>query len=126
MDLRYVILYVDDAVAATEFYQKAFGLPVRFIHESGMYAEMESGQTILSFSKHEMLKMNTGIDSHRGTKNSFEIAFTTTDVQGAFTQALSAGAREIAKPGKKPWGQTVAYVQDPFGTIIEICTPILG
>ncbi len=124
MKLNYVIIYVDDAVKATKFYEKAFDMKIKFIHESNMYAEMESGETTLAFANNEMLKMNIGIDALKGTKNCFEIAFSTDDVQGAFERALSNGARQIKKPEKKPWGQIVAYVGDDFGTIVEICTPM--
>ena len=124
MKLNYIIIYVSDAVKATEFYEKAFGLKTKFIHESNMYAEMESGETTLAFANDEMLKMNTGIESLKGVKNCFEVAFSTDDVQMAFEKAVSNGAKEIKKPVEKPWGQIVAYVQDTFGTIIEICTPM--
>jgi uncharacterized glyoxalase superfamily protein PhnB len=124
MKLNYVIIYVEDAVEATKVYEKAFGMKVKFIHESNMYAEMESGETTLSFANNEMLKMNIGIDALKGTKNCFEIAFSTDNVQEAFEKALLNGANEIKKPETKPWGQIVAYVGDGFGTIVEICTPM--
>ncbi len=124
MKLNYVIIYVDDIVKATEFYQKAFDLPVKFVHESNTYAEMASGETTLAFANHDMLKSNTGIEPLKGVKNCFEIAFSTNDVKKAFEKAIANGAIEIRKPSSKPWGQIVAYVQDRFGTIIEICTPM--
>jgi uncharacterized glyoxalase superfamily protein PhnB len=34
------------------------------------------------------------------------------------------GAKGIKEPETKPWGQIVAYVEDDFGTIVEICTPM--
>ena len=102
MKLNYVIIYVDNAVKATEFYEKAFGMKTKFIHESNMYSEMESGDTTLAFAKNEMLKMNSGIEALKGTKNCFEIAFSTEDVQGEFKTAVSNGAKEIKKPEKNP------------------------
>ena len=122
MKLNYVIIYVEDALRATEFYQKAFDLKTRFVHESNTYAEMDTGETILAFANNEMLQMNTGIEASTGTKKCFEIAFTTDDVSKSFEKAILNGAKEIRKPEEKSWGQTVAYVQDIFGTIIEICT----
>ena len=77
MKFNYVIIYVDNAIKATEFYEKAFGIKTKFIHESNMYAEMESGETTLAFANDEMLKMNIGIEALKGTKNCFEIAFST-------------------------------------------------
>ena len=124
MKLGYVIVYVDNAVQATEFYQRAFDLKTKFIHESQMYAEMESGETTLSFANHEMLQIHLGVESQKGMKNCFELAFTTADVQKAFKKAVACGAKELTKPEVKPWGQTLAYVQDPYGTIVEICTPM--
>ncbi|THB69459.1 MAG: VOC family protein [Desulfovibrio sp.] len=124
MQLRYVIVYVEDVPKATQFYENAFGFAVRFVHESNMYAEMDSGQTLLAFAHNDMLKMNTGLEAQGGVKTGFELALTTDDVHAALHKAVNAGAKELAAPAEKPWGQTVAYVQDPFGAIIEICTPM--
>jgi lactoylglutathione lyase len=43
MELGYVIVYVPDVAATVAFYERAFGIKRRFIHESGTYAEMETG-----------------------------------------------------------------------------------
>ena len=40
--------------------------------------------------------------------------------------AIEAGATLAAEPRNKPWGQTVAYVRAPEGTLIELCTPVGG
>jgi uncharacterized glyoxalase superfamily protein PhnB len=49
-----------------------------------------------------------------------EIAFLTEDVNAAFHIALEAGATSVAEPITKPWGQTVAYVRDRDGMLVEI------
>ena len=38
--------------------------------------------------------------------------------------AIAAGATSAREPEKKPWGQTVAYLRDPDGVVVELCTPI--
>ena len=53
-----------------------------------------------------------------------EIALVTEDVVAAYTKALSAGAISIKEPLAKPWGQIVAYVRCPDGTLVEICSPV--
>jgi lactoylglutathione lyase len=45
-------------------------------------------------------------------------------VSAAFANAVATGAVVVAKPKVKPWGQTVAYVRDLDGILIEICSPI--
>ncbi len=45
----YAIAYVDDVEAALRFYEGAFGLTRRFLHESGDYGELDTGSTVLAF-----------------------------------------------------------------------------
>ena len=42
----------------------------------------------------------------------------------SLNNAIAAGATLVEKPKTKPWGQTVAYVRDPDGFLVEICTPM--
>ena len=49
-----------------------------------------------------------------------EVALVAEDVEDAFRRALEAGAKAVAEPKTKPWGQTVAYVRDPDGVLVEI------
>jgi lactoylglutathione lyase len=49
-----------------------------------------------------------------------EIAFVAEDVGAAFRSALEAGATKVAEPKTKLWGQTVAYVRDPDGVLVEL------
>jgi len=37
---------------------------------------------------------------------------------------MKAGAKSLASPYVTSWGQKVAYVQSPDGTIIGICSPV--
>ncbi|MGZ3901504.1 MAG: VOC family protein [Bacteroidia bacterium] len=53
-----------------------------------------------------------------------EIAFTTDNVQHTIDVAIKAGAILVESPKTKPWGQTVAYLKDPGGFLIEVCTPM--
>ena len=49
MRLGYVIVDVLDVTKAVAFYDTAFGVLCRFVHESG-YGEMETGATVLAFA----------------------------------------------------------------------------
>ena len=128
MKFGYTIAYVPDVAASLGFFENAFGLKRRFLHESGMYGELETGATTLSFAAHEMGHANFP-GGHVAASDSaqplgIEIALVTEDVAGAVKSALAAGAVELAPPAGKPWGQTVAYVRCPAGILIELCTPI--
>jgi uncharacterized glyoxalase superfamily protein PhnB len=97
MKFGYTILYVADVPATVSFYERAFGLARRFVHESNLYAEMETGSTTLAFAG---------------------------DPNDAYLAAISAGASAVKPPVEKPWGQTVGYVRDLNGCLVEICSPI--
>jgi len=124
----YTILYVKDVTKAIAFYEKVFKLERKFISESADYGELSTGETTLSFAKHEFInqQLNGGfVESRTGTPPlGMEIAFATDNVEKLFEAALKAGAKEVKQAEKKPWGQTVAYVRDLDGFLIEICTPI--
>lgn len=128
MKFGYTIVYVPDVAASLDFFEKAFGFTRRFLHESGTYGELESGETTLSFAAHELGEMNFSgghIAAHSSARPlGMEIGLVTGDVAAAHARALAAGARELTAPATKPWGQTVSYVRSPDGTLIELCTPM--
>ena len=130
MKLGYTIIYVEHVAAAIQFYSRAFGLQTRFVHESGDYAELETGQTTLAFASHQLGDSNFSTGYVRLTELEkpvgFEIAFVTDDVKKAVDDAVKAGAQLVEEPTEKPWGQTVGYVQAPDGLLIELCTPVTG
>jgi len=128
--LGYVILYVDDVASSLEFYEKAFGLSRRFFSdEDGLaYGELETGAARLAFASKKLAKQNLKQDvtgtSLSEAPLSFEVALLTTDVPSLYQRALGEGAVSVMEPTQKPWGQTVAYVRDKDGHLVEICTPL--
>ncbi len=129
MHFAYTIVYVADVRAAVGFYERAFGFAPRFVSEDGEYGELETGATTLSFASAGMAAANGTtielLDPDRPAPG-IEIAFATDDVAAAWERALAAGAVAVVEPAAKPWGQTVAYVRDPFGVLVEICTLMAG
>lgn len=125
MKFGYTILYVEDVRKSAAFYEEAFGMKVKFLHESGEFGELDTGSTSLAFSSRKLmaeLKKNP-MAADAGSP-CFEIAFTTEDVPLALDKALRAGATLVQEPEQMPWGQTVAYVADIDGFLVEICTPV--
>ena len=125
--LGYVLLYVADVEKSLAFYERAFGLTRRFFHDDAgkAYGELETGATRLGFVSHALAADTLGSDvSSAGGGPAFEVAFTTADVPALFARAIEAGAEAVKDPTTKPWGQTVSYVRDLNGFLVEICTPI--
>ncbi len=125
MHFRYTILYVDDVAASLDFFERAFGLERRFLHESGDYGELATGETRLAFSSTALMRqLDKNPEKPRAGAPVFEIAFETDDVSGALARAVEAGADLIQDARDEPWGQTTSYVNDPNGYLIEICSPV--
>ena len=128
--LGYVILYMNDVAASLAFYEKAFGLARRFFHDDNgkAYGELETGATRLAFASvtlaTEHLKQPVVAATTDKAPLGVEIALTTPDVPTLFQRALKAGATAVSEPATKPWGQTVSYVRDNSGFLVELCTPM--
>lgn len=121
----YGILYVPDVAAAVAFYQRAFGLSLRFEHESGLYAELETGAVTLAFAGEAMAEMNgVAIRPVRPADLApgLEIALICDDPDAAFARSVREGASPVKPPEQKPWGQRVGYVRDCNGFLVELCS----
>jgi len=128
MTFAYTIIYVPDVASSLRFFEQAFGFARRFLHDAGDYGELDTGSTVLAFASHDLgaANMPSGYVAASDSKQPLgvEIALATADVAGAYARAISAGATNIKAPEVKPWGQDVAYVRCPDGTLVELCSPL--
>ena len=129
MRFGYTILYVRDVAASVAFYEQAFGLARRFVHDSGTYAEMETGATTLAFASEGLAEANgLAIRSNtlRDPAAGFELGLVSDDPAAGYARAIAAGATAVVPVKEKPWGQKVGYVRDLDGCLVEICSPMGG
>jgi lactoylglutathione lyase len=128
MKFGYTIIYVPDVTASLVFFEKAFGFSRRFLHESGDYGELETGETKLAFASHELGAINLPLGFIAANTSvpplGIEVAFVTTSVAEAYAQTLAVDATEVKAPESKPWGQMVSYMRCPAGTLVELCSPV--
>ena len=127
MKFGYTIIYVQNVRETLYFYEKAFGCAIRFLHPDNIYGELETGDTTLGFACEKYtfdIGVPTALNRLKQGKlpSGVEIAFVTQDVQKAFEKAVEAGASPYKYPEKMYWGQTISYVQDLNGTLVQICT----
>jgi lactoylglutathione lyase len=126
MRLGYTILYVREVPAAVDFYERAFGLERRYVSPEGHYGELETGDTTLAFVTYEQASAHLPGGFRRNGRNEkpggFEVALVTDDIDSVFARAVAAGAAVVAEPAQKPWGQTVGYLRDVDGVIVELCS----
>ncbi len=126
MKLDGIMIWVADVAATAAFYERAFGLEVAFTDDSGQYVQMVSGQTTLSFA-HEGAATANGatIRPNRlaDTASGVQLAMVCNDVTADFQRAIDAGATLVAALTEKPWGQTLGYLRDLNGFLVELSSP---
>jgi catechol 2,3-dioxygenase-like lactoylglutathione lyase family enzyme len=125
MKFGYTIIYVQDVAASLAFFKDAFDMPIKFIH-GAEYGELDTGSTTLAFASHSMGERNLpggyfAADSS-AVPLGVEIALVADDVAAAHDKAVATGATSLSPPNAKPWGQIVAYVRCPDGTLVELCS----
>lgn len=121
-----VILYVPDVRKTLAFYERAFGLTRRFLSDDASFGDVRTGSAMLGFASVAMSRKNwmggVRTTAPGEAPPAFEIGIETDDVAGAVKRAQDAGATVLAPPEEKPWGQTVAFLRDPDGHVIELFT----
>ena len=124
MTFRYTTVFVADVKRTLGFWEAAFGLRPAFVHDSGHYAELATGETKLAFSAHGLAREVVAGDYIAAAADrpalGFEIGLQVDDARAAYTRALVAGGVAHRDPVRMPWGQTIAYLRDPDGTLVVL------
>jgi lactoylglutathione lyase len=126
--LGWVIVYVDRPTEASEYYVRTFGLRAEFASPDGAYAQLDTGPTKLAFASYELGESNFAGGVRRPGAGepppNCEVTLVADDIDAVYAAALKAGCVSLAEPADKPHGQRVAWVRDPFGTLVELGTPM--
>lgn len=126
--LGWIIIYVPDVIAALDFYERAFALRRTFVNPSADFGQLGTGQTALAFASRARAEHEIGgtyqlPDPHADPFN-VEVCLVFDDPGAAFRHAVATGCTAVAEPTAKPHGQTTGFVRDPWGTLIEIASPL--
>lgn len=124
LKMKYIILYVEKFEECLKFYKDILQLPIKAEH--GTYIEFNTGTTILAMNTRQDVKELTGLPLTEGELQSshFELGFVVENVQETIEQFREQGIKILVEPIVKPWGQTIAYIADPDGNYIEICSSL--
>jgi PhnB protein len=118
-----VILTVDDAAKAIDFYKQAFG--AQEISRLAMgdkigHAELKIGDTQIMLNDEFPERDNLAPNARGGTSVGFIIY--TSDVDSAFRKAIDAGGQETMAVEDQFWGDRMGSLTDPFGHKWSIAT----
>jgi PhnB protein len=120
-----VILTVDDAAKAIDFYKQAFGateisrLPMG---DKIGHAELKIGDTQIMLNDEFPDHDNLGPKARGGT--SVGLIIYTEDVDSAFKKAIDAGGTKTMAVEDQFWGDRMGSLKDPFGHKWSIATHV--
>ena len=120
-----VILTVDDAKRAIDFYKQAFGateisrLPMG---DKIGHAELKIGDTQIMLNDEFTDHDNLGPKARGGT--SVGLIIYTQDVDTAFKRAIDAGGTQTMAVENQFWGDRMGSLTDPFGHKWSIATHV--
>ena len=120
------VVYADDVPATVAFYRRVIGFEPTYYDADLGFAFFGEDQAV-AIASHDagMLMLGDGYSHARSNRvRGTELAFWTRDVAAAVQVAVEAGAMALTPPRVMPWGQTVAYVQAPEGTIVGFVTRV--
>jgi catechol 2,3-dioxygenase-like lactoylglutathione lyase family enzyme len=125
--LAATVLYVEDVGRALAFYESAVGLRRRYTDDRGVYADLDTGDTVLALTARRSAEHESCPRAESGAAGApapVEIAIEVDDVAGAVERAIEFGAELVRAPEMKYWGQTIGFVRDPDGHVIQFCSPL--
>ena len=111
-----VVLTVDDAAKAIEFYKKAFGakelsrLPMG---DKIGHAELQIGDTRVMLNDEFPERDNLGPKARGGSSTGLIVYVE--DVDNAFKKAIEAGGTQTMAVEDQFWGDRMGTLNDPFG-----------
>ena len=120
-----VILTVDDAAKAIDFYKRAFG--AKEISRLPMgdkigHAELQIGDTRIMLNDEFPERDNLGPKARGGSSTGLIVYLD--DVDSAFKQALDAGGTQKMAVENQFWGDRMGTFTDPFGHSWSIATHV--
>lgn len=120
MNLDYVVLVVDDLDEALAFYVGVLGFPLG--HQSGPYAQLETGTTRLGLFERGAMAEALGrrLAPPPPDAPAFELGCKVDDCDAAYAELVGSGAEPVTEPTDRTWGQRTAYVRDPDGHLVEL------
>lgn len=122
------ILYTEDLSRSVAFYRELLGFAetYRFPAEGEpefVALELDEGSIGLA----DISKTTEGIHGRPlrpASGHRFELCVYADDVDAAIAKLRAAGVPVLAEPADQPWGERLAYVEDPAGNPVHITAPI--
>ena len=118
------VVYCEDLPATLGFYRDRLGLEVSFAFpEEGepAFVSLKLGGSELALADVRGQETGThGLPVRPAGGQRFEVCVQVDDVDAAVAELRGTGAPVLVEPADQPWGERLAYVQDPEGNPVML------
>lgn len=116
--------FVNDMSTMIRFYRDVLGFEIREAEDTSNVYLVKDGTLFLLYGRKDFENMTSQKYEYiKGLNGHSEIALyvdTFDEVDAAFRDVVSKGAKPVLEPTTEPWGQRTCYIADPEGNLIEI------
>ncbi len=115
-----ITLFVEDLMAARQFYLDVFGLPVFFENDDS--AVFKFGETLVNLLKVDQAPelIDPAVVASREAGARFQFTLEVDDVDAMCEKLRGLGVELLNGPMDRPWGPRTASFRDPAANIWEI------
>ena len=117
-------IFVNDMAEMIRFYRDVLGFEIKESEDTNNVYLVKDGTLFLLYGRKDFEKMtDRKYEYVKGFIGHYEIALyvdSFDEVDKAFDEVVSKGAKAVLKPTTEPWGQRTCYIADPEGNLIEI------
>ena len=124
------IVYCDDLPRTLAFYRDRLGFRLTFSypeHGEPGFAALQLGdgaEPALADVADEQAAHLHGKQVRPASGLGFELCIYADDVDAAVDALRAAGVPVLAEPADQPWGDRIAYVEDPEGNPVMLCAEL--
>lgn len=119
------ILYARDLPRLTRFYRDLLGMAEAFRYPAegeATFVTMKHGSSELGLGTYQQ---TPGLEGRPLTEptagRGFELCIYVLDVDEVVDRTERDGVRTLVAPVDQPWGERLAYIQDPEGNTVMLC-----
>jgi len=125
---EYTRLLVPNFKACFLFYRDVMGFTATFGTEDEVYADFETGSTIIALFEQHLMSAAMGtreLPAQADAQDKVCLVFGVDDIDKTCQRLEQHGVEIIAGPAdRKEWGIRAAHFRDPAGNLIEINQPL--
>jgi lactoylglutathione lyase len=118
------VLYARDVERVAGFYARlGFAEHFRLPDETGAagYIALRRGAAELGVTTEASPRLLAGVEPGPGPRH--ELFVYVDDVDATLAQLRDAGCAVLREPADMPWGERLAFVQDPEGNVVTLAMP---